>query len=132
MRNKYLKGKKLDSTQMEDLLTRIDNIEKRDKQEIVALVEILSNVTFFGGIKKTNCEHAKNGQCSLFHLQKNARNKIPIATECRISECNADHDHCHLEISNITCTFCPQWNNNQIEKSIKQNLPRSKNKRQGE
>ena len=98
---------------MEELFTRIDNLEKRDKEEIVTLVEILANVTFFGGLKKDNCEYAKKGQCSLFYLQNSARDKIPLATECRVPECGENNDHCHLEISSITCTFCPQWNKDQ-------------------
>lgn len=120
------------TVEMEELLTRIDNIEKRDKQEFVTLLEIMSHVTFFGGIKKTNCEYAKNGQCSLFYLQTNARNKIPMATECRIPGCDANHGHCHLEISNITCTFCPQWSSLQVNHSTNQNLPRRKKRCQEE
>lgn len=120
----------MDSVQIEELFTRIDNLEKRDKEEIVTLLEILANATFFGGLKKTNCEHANNGQCSLFYLQSDATNKIPLATECRVSGCGTNHDHCHLEISNITCTFCPQWNDTQLNNSNKQSVKRRKNKRQ--
>jgi hypothetical protein len=102
-------------------------------QDLLTLLEIMSNVYFFGGMKKTNCEHAKNGQCSLFYLQSDAKNKVPVATECKITGCSDNHDHCHLEISNVTCTFCPQWNNSQyIVKSDKQNLSRRKNNRQKE
>jgi len=104
----------LDSAQIEELYTRIDNLEKRDKEEIVTIVEILANVNFFGGLKKANCEYAKKGQCSLFYLQINARDKIPLATECRVPDCGEDHNHRHLEISSITCTFCPRWNNTQF------------------
>jgi hypothetical protein len=121
----------LDLIQLEELYSRIENIEKRDVQEFLTLLEIMSNVTFFGGIKKTNCEYAKNGQCSLFYLQSDAKNKIPVATDCRIPECGANPDHCHLETSNVTCTFCPQWTNSQvIVKPNKQNSPWRKNKRQ--
>ena len=98
---------------MEEVLARIDNLEKREEQEFLTLLEILANVTFFGGIKKTNCEYAKDGQCSLFYLQSDAKNKIPVATECRIPGCEAPYTHCHIEISNVTCTFCPQLNNGQ-------------------
>ena len=120
----------MNSTRMEEVLARIDNIEKRKEQEFVTLLEILSNVTFFGGIKKTNCEYANDGQCGLFYLQSEAKNKIPVATECRIPGCVDPHTHCHMEISNVTCAFCPQWNSGHpVFKSNKQNTSRRKNKR---
>ena len=95
--------------QLEQLTTRLEKLEKRDMQDLLTLLEIMSNVYFFGGMKKTNCEYAKNGQCSLFYLKDGAKSKVPVATQCRIRECET-HGHCHLEISNVTCTFCPQWN----------------------
>ena len=103
----------MNSAQMEELADRIDKLEKRDIEEFLTILEIMSNVTFFGEIKKSNCKHAKHGQCSLFHLECTANKKIPIATECRIPECDANHDHCHLETNNVTCTLCAQWKNNQ-------------------
>jgi hypothetical protein len=102
----------MDTTQLEQLNMRLEKLEKRDMQDLLTLLEIMSNVYFFGGMKKTNCQHAKNGQCSLFYFKEEAKSKVPVATECRISECST-HDHCHLEISDVTCTFCPHWNNNQ-------------------
>jgi hypothetical protein len=117
---------------MEGLLTRIDNLEKRHLQEFVTLLEIMSNVTFFGGIKKTNCKYARNDQCSLFYLQSNAKNKIPLATGCRISECNSPNGHLHLEVSKVTCTFCPHYNNQVVAEKDKNNSSRRKNKRQKE
>ena len=98
---------------MKEFRTRINNLEKRDNEEFLALLEIMSNITFFGGIKKTNCEYAKMEQCSLFHLQNESKSKIPLATECRIPDCDSPHNHCHVEISNVTCAFCPHWAKNQ-------------------
>lgn len=100
----------MNSVQLEELSARIDKLEKRDFEELLTLLEIMSNVTFFGEIKKSNCTYAKDDQCSLFHLKIDAKNKIPTATECKIPECRATYDHCHLEANNMTCTFCPQWN----------------------
>jgi hypothetical protein len=122
----------LDSIQIEGLLTRIDNLEKRHLQEFVTLLEIMSNVTFFGGIKKANCKYARNDQCSLFHLQSNGKNKIPMATECGISGCNSPNDHLHLELSNVTCTFCPHYINQIIPDKNIRISSRRKNKRQKE
>ena len=55
---------------IEELRTRVDKIEEQKNQEILTLVEILSNATFFGEIKKANCEYAKNGQCGYFVLKR--------------------------------------------------------------
>ena len=99
----------LDSAQLNDLNSRVDKLEKRDIQDLLTLLEIMSNVNFFGDIKKSSCQYAKEGQCSLFYLRKDAENKIPIATNCRINECSTSTEHCHLEISTVSCTFCPQW-----------------------
>ncbi len=119
----------MSSVQLEGLNLRIDNLEKREEEGFVTMVEMLSTVTFFGGIKKNNCEYAKDGQCSVFYLKDEAKGKIPIATDCRISECDKKAKHCHLEISNITCNFCPRWNNkNNIVSN--QKSPRRKKKRQ--
>lgn len=93
-------------TDIDELHRRIDQIEKQNNEEVLALVEILSNATFFGEIKKTNCEYAKDGQCSFFILDGEKRNKIPIVSECRIRECQEPYLHCHIEISNISCILC--------------------------
>ena len=92
--------------QLEELNDRVEKLETQRNQEILAIVEILSNVTFFGELKKANCEYTKNGQCSFFILKNEAREKIPIATDCRIAQCKASSLHCHLELSNITCALC--------------------------
>ncbi len=79
-------------TEIDDLHRRVDKIEKQNNEEVLALVEILSNATFFGEIKKSNCEYAKNGQCGFFVLDGEDKNKIPIITECRIKECKEPYD----------------------------------------
>ncbi len=101
----------MDSTTLQEINDRVNKLEKRDVQDFLTLLELMSNVYFFGGMKRDNCDYSRDGQCSLFYLQKTAKNKVPVATECRIADCET-HDHCHLEISNMTCIFCPRWNNN--------------------
>lgn len=93
-------------TDIDDLHRRIDRIERQNSEEVLALVEILSNATFFGEIKKTNCEYAKDGQCGFFVLDGEDKKKMPIITECRIRGCQEPSLHCHIEISNISCTLC--------------------------
>ena len=73
----------MDPTQLQELNDRIDKLEKRDVQDLLTLLELMSNAYFFGGMKKENCEHARDGQCSLFYLQKEAKNKVPVATGLR-------------------------------------------------
>ena len=90
----------------DQLNRRIDKIEQLKNEEALTLIEILSNITFFGELKKTQCEHAKNGQCNFFVLMTEAKGKIPIAADCRINLCKEDEPHCHLELSNITCALC--------------------------
>jgi len=117
--------------QLEELNNRVDKLEKRDIQDLLTLLEIMSNATFFGGMKKTSCEHAKEGQCSLFYLKKGSTNKIPLATDCRINGCSDSTEHCHLETSAVACTFCPQWHTAQhTTKPHNQESSRRKNKRQ--
>ena len=91
---------------LEDLTKRLDKLEKQKDHEILALVEILSNATFFGDLKKIHCQYSKDGQCSYFILETNAKNKMPIVTDCKIENCQVPTKHCHIELSNITCTFC--------------------------
>jgi len=112
---------------------RLDKLEKRDVQDFLTLLELMSNVYFFGGMKKTNCKNAKDGQCNRFYLEDKAENKVPVATKCRIEGCNGNNDHCHLEVSNITCTFCPQWYSTQsVPITEKQNEQKEENKCQEE
>ena len=96
--------------QIEELHLRIDQLEEQKTQEVLALVEILSNATFFGELKKANCQFAVNGQCALFILRDEAKNKIPIVSECRIKQCAESARHYHIELSNITCTLCQEAN----------------------
>ena len=93
-------------TDLEALSKRIDKIEKQKTDEVLTLVEILSNATFFGKIKQANCEYVKDGQCGFFILAKEAKGKIPIVSDCRVKQCRETSLHCHLELSDITCALC--------------------------
>jgi hypothetical protein len=93
-------------TQIEELTQRLDKLEEQNKQEILTLIELLANATFFGETKKSNCEHAKNGQCTFFIVMSEEKYAIPIVTKCRIRGCIEQTRHYHLELSNITCTLC--------------------------
>jgi len=92
---------------LEQFEKRLIELEKHGFEDTVTIVEILSNITFFGTLKMEKCEHAKDGQCELYFLRTDAKKKIPIATDCRIKECRAQPNHCHLELSKITCALCP-------------------------
>jgi hypothetical protein len=94
------------ATGLERVNQRLAVLEDESKDEVATLVEILANITFFGGIKKTNCKFAKDGQCLFFTLMKPSKKQIPIASECRIGECTEPRYHYHLELSNMTCGFC--------------------------
>jgi len=113
--------------QLEELNERVNKLEKQKNQEILTIVEILSNATFFGEIKKTNCEYTENGQCSFFILKNEAKDKIPIATDCRIMHCKESFLHCHLELSNITCALCQIPDNDPIKGSSQRWSKKSKN-----
>ena len=104
--------------ELEDLHKRVEKIEKLKKQELLTLVEILSNANFFGEIKRAYCNYAKNGQCSYFFLKNGTKNKIPIATECRIDECKNPSLHCHIELSNISCSLCQKPNQDAKQKRL--------------
>jgi hypothetical protein len=117
--------------QLEELNQRLGKLEQQNTQEILTLIEMLSNATFFGTLKKANCEFAKNGQCSFFALQYETKNKIPIVTDCRIKDCNEPTIHSHIELSNITCAFCQLINQGpknalHIEKTSKKKRQSSK------
>ncbi len=111
-------------TEIEELHKRIDDIEKQKNQEILTLVEILSNATFFGEIKKATCQFSKKGQCGFYVLELEAKNKIPIATDCRIENCTSSSLHCHLELSNMACALCQITNGNPTK-----NFSRGKSKK---
>jgi hypothetical protein len=104
------------TTEIKQLQRRLDEIERQKNEEVLTLVEILANISFFGGTKKVQCKHAKNGQCSFFFLLNEAKGKIPVATNCRIKECGEPASiHCHLELSNITCSFCENYKGQQVK-----------------
>jgi hypothetical protein len=112
------------SIEIDQLHKRIDKIEQLKNDEALTLVEILANITFFGELKKTQCEHAKNGQCSFFVMSNEAIGKVPIATNCRIRLCKEPDPHCHLELSNISCALCNIGKDKQVmskSKIIKKN-----------
>jgi hypothetical protein len=92
--------------ELENLNQRLEKLEQSNNQEILTLVEILANATFFGQMKKTLCQYAKNGQCSLFIVDSKAESKIPLATACRIKDCKEKARHNHIELSSITCSLC--------------------------
>ena len=97
---------------IEEISNRLEKIERQKNQEVLTLVEILSNVTFFGEIKKANCQYHKNGQCSYFIIKSKQKNTLPILSKCRVKNCKTTPKHCHIETSNITCSLCQQPNNN--------------------
>ncbi len=103
----------MQAEEIDQVKSRLKKLEDLSFEEFLTLVEIMSNATFFGDIKRTSCEHAKEGQCGLFFLGKEQKQKIPIVTDCRIQGCDASKPHSHIELSNVTCTLCPQWKNNQ-------------------
>jgi hypothetical protein len=107
-------------TNIQDLHDRVDRIEDQKNQEVLTLVEILSNATFFGGLKKANCDHAKEGQCSFFTISSAAEKSIPVVSECRIKNCHDEQLHYHIELSNLTCSLCPNLGNKPIKRKRKQ------------
>jgi len=94
---------------LEELKNRLEKLEKHGFEDTLTLIEILSNITFFGRLKMEKCEYAKEGQCGFFTLKSNAKSKIPIATDCRIRDCKGEPSHYHIELSNVTCTLCPVY-----------------------
>ena len=94
---------------LEEFEKRLNKLEKHGFEDTLTLVEILSSITFFGGLKMENCKYSKEGQCRFFFLGNDAKKKIPIATDCRIRECDGEPGHCHLELSNVSCAFCPDY-----------------------
>jgi hypothetical protein len=107
-------------TNIQELHNRVDRIEEQKNQELLTIIEILSNATFFGGIKKANCDHAKQGQCSYFTISNAVEKSIPIVSECRIKDCKDDQLHYHIELSNITCSLCPNLGNKPLKRKRKQ------------
>lgn len=106
-----LKEKALDADQLNNINNRLNNLEKQTFQEYLTLIEIMSNATFFGEMKKSNCDFAKDNQCSYFFLKNNANSKLPIVSDCEIEGCVNNPPHGHIELSNLTCALCPHWQN---------------------
>jgi hypothetical protein len=98
--------------QLDEIEIRLTRLEKQGYQDLISLLEIMSSATFFGEMKKTNCEYAKEHQCGFYFLRKEAKNRLPIVTDCRIKNCKEKSAHCHLELSNLTCTLCPIMGHN--------------------
>ena len=92
----------------DNISRRIEKLERQKSEEALTLIEILSNATFFGEIKKAKCQHSRNGQCSFFILENEEKYKLPIVTACRIENCEESASHSHIEISNITCSLCQE------------------------
>jgi hypothetical protein len=115
--NHWIERPELSDRQIEEINVRLDKLEKQGIQDIMSLLEIMSSATFFGEMKRKNCEYAKDGQCGFFFLKKDSKGKLPIAADCRIRDCKDMPGHCHLELSNITCTFCPMWRNSECSDS---------------
>jgi hypothetical protein len=109
--------------ELEELHERIKKIEKQKNEQVLTLVEILANITFFGELKKARCEFAKNSQCSYFVLLNSEKLKVPIAANCRIKQCKQEAPHCHLELSNITCALCEMGKDQLIESKL---IPKKK------
>ncbi len=104
------------------LQKRVSNLEQHHFEQYATLLEIMSHATFFGGQKRTSCRHAKQGQCGFFTLSEDAKEKLPLAMECRIQDCTNGAYHYHIEVSNLTCTLCPNWHKNAIGKKPKNGL----------
>ena len=111
-RNIILKGTDImisrENNQCEELEKRLNILEKHGIEDSLTLLEILSNITFFGNLKKEKCKYAEDGQCGRYFLKLEAKKRIPIATNCRIKGCNSESEHCHLELSNVSCAICPE------------------------
>jgi len=113
------------AAEQEKLHKRIDRIEQENEEQVITLVEILSNATFFGEIKKANCKFAKNGQCEFYVLTMNPKGKLPLSSECRIDGCKESRYHYHIELSNLTCSFCQITGSAQHFSSLKTKLKES-------
>ena len=105
--------------QIEEIHNRLDKLEKQNVEILMPLLEILSSATFFGDMKETSCEYAKEGQCSFFFIRKEEKTQLPIVTDCRIKNCENALSHRHIELANIPCSLCPMWHNSKLTVSTK-------------
>jgi hypothetical protein len=92
--------------EIEDLYRRLEKIEYQRTDEVLTLVELLANISFFGDMKKTSCSYARNGQCCYFVVNNEAKNTLPLSSDCRIKECQESSPHRHIELTNVTCAIC--------------------------
>ncbi len=105
--------------EVEKLKTRLNKLEEKSLDEYTALLEIMSNATFFGNLKKESCQYSKNGQCSRYALKNGSTRTLPVVAQCRIKDCEVLPSHNHIEVSNLACSLCPHWKdkeqNNELE-----------------
>jgi hypothetical protein len=113
----------------DNISRRLEKLEKQKTEEALTLIEILSNATFFGEIKKAKCQHSRNGQCSFFILENQTKYKLPIVTACRIENCKESAPHAHIEISNITCSLCQEIGSSKKSLGNHSNSPAKSNKK---
>jgi hypothetical protein len=92
--------------EIENIHKRLEQIENHNKNEMLSIIEILSNLSFFGELKQTACEFAVNGQCSCFTIDRTTCNRIPLVSECRIKNCQESKNHYHIELSKLSCGLC--------------------------
>jgi hypothetical protein len=95
-------------TSLQELQDRLEKLEETKNDEVLTLIEILSNLSFFGEIKKAQCRYFKDGQCAYFVVTKEHKNKLPIVSKCRVNGCKELLEHYHIETSDITCSLCQQ------------------------
>jgi hypothetical protein len=95
-------------TSLQELQDRLEKLEETRNDEVLTLIEILSNLSFFGEINKAQCQYFKDGQCAYFVVAKEHKNKLPTVSKCRVNGCNKLLEHYHIETSNITCSICQQ------------------------
>jgi hypothetical protein len=91
---------------LEDFEQRLSKLEKQGSEQVLTLVEILSNMAFFGSANIEECKHAKDGQCGFFFLKEESKKTLPTSMDCRIEDCTCKSPHCHLELSKMTCALC--------------------------
>ena len=115
---------------IEDVNRRLEKIENQNKEGIIAIIEILSNASFFGEIKQATCVFARDGQCSRFTLDIGAKDKIPVVSGCKIHNCKETSSHYHMDLSKLTCGLCQNNQNSGIEKALKIKSKRTKNRKQ--
>jgi hypothetical protein len=92
--------------ELEGINRRLKKIECQKNDELLTLVEMLANISFFGDMKKARCDFAKNSQCSYFVLDSKSKGRLPISASCRVKGCKEHISHRHIELTNMTCALC--------------------------